>query len=264
MSAEVVETAPPVESNTSSESVQESIPDNITLDDLLAIGEEEVPEFKGDVNHTGMKPLSHWMKHVPEDVRKHLANIRRDYTIKTQQLSQMKRDLESTKEESMIQRDRLVNGPLAQKLKEVDEKAEYDLFDPEGMKKEIERQAALMLKSMLQPAQEQIELQQRKIELERFKASNPELTDPAYRSQIVELLKSRPELKLEDAFYITKAKIESQRLSEEKTKLSQQKAAAKEIALKSSSGSRTAPTGNPQFKSAIEAYKYHKALQSKK
>ena len=70
-----------VEDNTSVETVEDL--GNLTLDDLLAMSEDDVEEFKQE-NHTGMKPLHHWMQHMPEDVRKHLANIRGDYTRKTQ------------------------------------------------------------------------------------------------------------------------------------------------------------------------------------
>jgi hypothetical protein len=257
--------------NTSAEVVDSGTPSdvgsddsNVTLDDLLAMTKEDVPEFDDSVNHKGMKPLNHWMKHIPEDVRKHLANIRADYTRKTQELSKMKSSLEEKEAEIFRKNNHIINGPLAEKLKGINLEEQYDLFDPEGMKAEIQRQAGLMLKEMLKPAQEQLEVQQRKLELEAFKAKNPELTQPEYKLPIIELLKSRPELKMEDAFYIVKAKVDSEKLSAEKEKLKSAKASAKEIALKSTSGSRTSPTGHPQFSSAIEAYKYHKAREAKK
>ena len=66
---------------------------NVTLEDLMNLSEEDYEEFKSDANHKGMKPLNEWLKHVPADVRKHVANIRSDYTRKTTELSQMKKDL---------------------------------------------------------------------------------------------------------------------------------------------------------------------------
>ena len=127
------------------------------------------------------------------------------------------------------------------------------------MKAEIQRQAQLMLKEMLQPAQEEIQLQQRKMQLEDFKRDNPELADPEYRKPVLELLASRPELKLEDAFYIVKAKLGSQALDVERSKIAEAKAARKDTALKSSVGSRTAVAAAPKFKNAMEAYNWHKA-----
>ncbi len=55
-----------VQDNTSVEDT--GLPEDITLDDLLSIDDEQYPEFKSEDSHKGMKPLSHWMQHVPEDV----------------------------------------------------------------------------------------------------------------------------------------------------------------------------------------------------
>jgi hypothetical protein len=116
-----------------------------------------------------------------------------------------------------------------------------------------------MLKEMLQPAQEELQLQQRKLQLEDFKRDNPELTDPEYRKPVLELLAQRPELKLEDAFYIVKAKVGSQKINDERSKFAEQKSARRDTALKSSVGSRTAVAATPKFKNAVEAYNWHKS-----
>ena len=168
----------------------------ISIDDLLKMGEADYPELKDDANYKGMKPLAEWMKHVPEDVRKHIAHIRSDYTRKTQALAQQRAELE---------------------------------------------------------------VAQRKMELDNFKSKHPEMVEPAYKENIVKLLQERPELKLEDAFYITKAKLGSEAVEAEKAKMRTIKDARKEVALKSSGGSRAPVAGTPQFKTAIEAYNYWKS-----
>jgi hypothetical protein len=252
------------------ETVEETAPqpeetfEDYTLDDLMKLTEENDPLFSNDAQHKGMKPLNHWIQHTPEDVRKHLANIRADYTRKTQELARMRREVEDAQKKMKLQSDTIVNGALASSLKNVDTTTEYDLFDPEGMKNEIQRQAQLLLKEMLQPAQEQIEIQQRKLQLEQFKVDNPEITDPEYRKPMIELLKSRPELKMEDAFFIVKAKVGSSKLQQERDQIAARKQRQREVVRKSSSGSRSTPSGTPQFKNALEAYKWHKAQQAKK
>lgn len=238
--------------------------DNLTLDDLMEYGEEHDPLFSDDARHKGMKPLNEWIHNVPEDVRKHLANIRADYTRKTQELAKMRKEVEDVQSKARLQNENIINGPLAKQLSELNIDEEYDLFDQEGIKKEIQRQAALMLKQMLQPAQEEIELQQRRLQLDSFKAQHPELTSPEYRGPIIEMLQARPELTLEDAFYIIKAKVDSQKVVAERAELAERKARQREVITKSSSGSRTAPSGTPQFKSAIEAFNWHKAQSAKK
>jgi len=238
--------------------------ENYTLDDLMSMNEEQNSLFTDDAKYKGMKPLSSWINNVPEDVRKHLANIRADYTRKTQELAAMRREVEAAQNQMRLQNENFVNGALAQKVANVDTTAEYDLFDPEGMKAEIQRQASLMLAEMLKPAQEEIQIQQRKVQLEQFKLANPEMTDPEYRKPMIELLKSRPELSMEDAFYIIKAKVGSSKLQQERDEIAARKQRQRETVMKSSSGSRSAPSGVPKFNNAIEAYRYHKAQQAKK
>ena len=46
---------------------------------------------------------------------------------------------------------------------------EYDLYTPEGMQSEIKRQAAQMLQEMMKPAQEEMQVKQRRMQLETFK-----------------------------------------------------------------------------------------------
>lgn len=231
---------------------------NLTIDDLMSLSEDDFEEFKQEANHKGMKPLNEWMKHIPADARKHIANIRADYTRKTTEIAAMRKELEMQKQAILSQQENLYKGPLAKKLAEVDVEQEYDLFDPKGMKAEIQRQAALMLKQMIEPAQQELELNQRRIELDRFKMENPELTDPEYRTPIAELLQTRPELKLEDAFYIVKAKIGTQKVNAEKARLEADKAARRTVATKSSKGTAESVSGTPKFKSAWDAYQWHR------
>ena len=238
--------------------------DNLTIDDLMNMSAEDDPVFAEDTVHKGMKPLSHWMQHMPEDVRKHVANLRSDYTRKTQEVARMRKDLEAQLERSRAQSESILNGAVAKQLQDINVDEEFDLFDSAGMKKEIQRQAQLMLKEMFKPAQGEMKVQQRKLELDKFKMENPELTDPKYRDEIVGLLKARPELKLEDAYYIAKSKIGSQEVDSARSEIQERRNRRREVARKSAGGTRSAPSGTPKFKSAIEAFKFHKAQQTKK
>lgn len=233
---------------------------DLTIDEIIKLSSQDFEEFTDDANHKGMKPLAHWMQHVPPDVRKHIANLRADYSRKTQTLSNERKEIERLRQELTNTKSGVLDGPLTKIVASVDMEAEHDLFDPEGMKAEIQRQAALMLQSMLKPAQEQVQAEQRKMALERFKAENPELTQPEYRAPILQMLQERPELKLEDAFYIVKAKIDSTKLSEERARLSQKKTERASTLQKIGGGSTVSPKGTPKFKGAWEAYQYHKQM----
>ena len=244
------------------ETIEETI-ENFTLDDLMSYSAEQDPLFADDAQHKGMKPLNEWIHNVPEDVRKHLANIRGDYTRKTQELAAMRKEVAAAQRHMEAQNEGIVNGAMAKQLQDVDENAEYDLFDADGMKAEIQRQAKLMLRDMMAPAQEELEVKQRRMALQEFKANNPEITDPAYRAPMIELLKNRPELKMEDAFFIVKAKVGSTRLQQERDEIAARKAERRSVVRKSSTGSRSNPSGTPQFKNALEAFKWHKSQQTK-
>lgn len=245
-----------VETNVETETPSDDL--DLTIDEIIKLNEQDFKEFSDDAQHKGMKPLAHWMQHVPEDVRKHIANLRADYSRKTQSLAAEKKEIERLREELVRTKAGVLDGPIAKMAQSVDTETEYDVFDPDGMKNEIKRQASLMLQEMLKPAQEQVQAEQRKLALERFKAENPELTQPEYKGPILQMLQERPELKLEDAFFIVKAKIDSARLAEERKKIAEQKSSRAATLQKSGGGSAVTPKGTPQFKSAWEAYQYHK------
>ena len=259
-----VEEVEAAEANTD-DSVDVGEEELMTIEELLGLNEEDYDEFTEDANHKGMKPLHEWMQHIPEDVRKHVANIRSSYTRKTQELSEMRKALEFEKSELMRQQDHAVNNPFLKRAEEelaIDE--EYDLYTPEGMQKEIKRQAAQMLQEMMKPAQEEMQIKQRRMQLEQFKTENPDLMDDQYRLPVAQMLQERPELKLEDAFYIVKSKVDAQKLKVEREQVAKQKSTRRETLRKTSGGKSVTPTGTPKYRDAWEAYQYHKALQSKK
>lgn len=240
-----------------------------SLDDLLALSAEEYQEFNDDAQHKGMQPLSHWMKHVPGDVRKHLANIRADYTKKTQSLAeernQLRAELDRERQALATERASLYNGDMAKSVRALSaDETEYDIFDTDGMRAEIKRQAATMLNQMLQPAQEQLQVEQRKVELTRFATEHPDLKSDEYRMPIAQLLQERPELKLEDAYYIVKAKVDASVASTDRAALEEQRLRQKAAFSKTSSGSAQSPSGTPKFNNAWEAFNFHKSNQSKK
>ena len=142
----------------------------MTIEELLGLNEEDYEEFTEDANHKGMKPLHEWMQHIPEDVRKHVANIRSSYTQKTQELAEMRRALEAERAELHRQQEHAVNNPFLKRAEEeLAKEEEYDIYTTEGMQAEIKRQAAKMLQEMMKPAQEEMMMKQRRMQLEQFK-----------------------------------------------------------------------------------------------
>jgi hypothetical protein len=239
----------------------------LTIDELLDLGEDDYAEFTDDANHKGMKPLHEWMQHIPEDARKHVANIRSSYTRKTQELAQMRKQLETERAELQRQQDLSLNNPFLKQAEQElakHQEEEYDLYTPEGMQAEIKRQAAQMLQEMMKPAQEEMQIKQRRMQLEQFKGDNPELMDDQYRMPIAEMLRARPELRLEDAFYIVKAKVDAEKVAAERKELEKQRTSRRQTLRKTSTGKSVSPSGTPKFRDAWSAYQYHKSQQAKK
>ena len=237
----------------------------MTIEELLGLNEEDYEEFTEDANHKGMKPLHEWMQHIPEDVRKHVANIRSSYTQKTQELAEMRRALEAERAELHRQQEHAVNNPFLKRAEEeLAKEEEYDIYTTEGMQAEIKRQAAKMLQEMMKPAQEEMQMKQRRMQLEQFKTDNPELMNDDYRLPVAQMLQERPELRLEDAFYIVKAKVDAQKLKEERAQIAKQKSTRRETLRKTSGGKSVSPSGTPKFRDAWEAFQYHKSQKAKK
>lgn len=237
----------------------------MTIEELLGLTEEDYEEFTEDANHKGMKPLHEWMQHIPEDVRKHVANIRSSYTQKTQELAEMRRALEAEKAELHRQQEHAVNNPFLKRAEEeLAKEEEYDIYTTEGMQAEIKRQAAKMLQEMMKPAQEEMMMKQRRMQLEQFKVDNPQLMEDDYRLPVAQMLQDRPELRLEDAYYIVKAKVDAEKLKVERAQVAKQKSTRRETLRKTSGGKSVTPSGTPKFRDAWEAYNYHKSLKAKK
>ena len=240
---------------------------DITIEDLLGITEEDYEEFAEEANHKGMKPLHEWMKHVPEDVRKHIANIRSSYTRKTQEIAQQRRELEEAKAQVLNQRQSVLDNSTVKHFEQHITEEEYDPYTAEGMQAEIKRQAALMLKQMMEPAQQkmqqEIEMERRTMALQQFKQQHPDLVSPEMKMPIAQLLAERPELKLEDAYYIVKSKMDNARASEnaelERTRKSNRKSTLKSTSV----GRSVSPSGTPKFRDAWSAYQWHKSQENK-
>ena len=264
---EAVETEEVVDTPDGDDSVDGGEEDTelMTIEELLGLNEEDYEEFTEDANHKGMKPLHEWMQHIPEDVRKHVANIRSSYTQKTQELAEMRRALENEKAELHRQQEHAVNNPFLKRAEEeLAKEEEYDIYTTEGMQAEIKRQAAKMLQEMMKPAQEEMQMKQRRMQLEQFKTDNPQLMDDDYRLPVAQMLQERPELRLEDAYYIVKAKVDAEKLKVERAEVAKQKSTRRQTLRKTSGGKSVTPSGTPKFRDAWEAYNYHKSLKAKK
>ena len=109
-----------------------------------------------------------------------------------------------------------------------------------------------MMQKMLTPLQQDLDAQRRQASLAAFKTQHPDLTSEDIRLPVARLLMDRPELKLEDAYFIVRGQVNAQ-----------QNTAARQIQretlLKTSTGNAVRNAVPPKFKSAWDAYNYHKS-----
>lgn len=252
------------EETTEVEEVEAPEEELLTIDDLLGLTEEDFEEFQEDAQHKGMKPLHEWLEHTPQEVRKHIANMRASYTRKTQELAEIRKQLEEQAAALREQQELALNNPILSQTKQYITDEEHDLYSEAGMQAEIKKQAALMLQEMLKPAQEKVQLERREMELQQFKTAHPEITDDEYRYPIYELMKEREELRLEDAYWIVRGRIDSEKAAKIRAEQEAAKKSRRSTLNKTSTGSSTSPKGTPRFRSAVEAYQWHKAQAEKK
>lgn len=236
---------------------------NFNLDDLLSadFSEDEVMSK----THRDLPSYQEVLKHLPENGRKLISNLRAMTTRKTQEVADIRKQLEAERAAVAQEREALYNGEFAKKIQSLAQEPEQknDLYTDEGLQAEIQRQAALMFQQMMQPVQQDMALQQRQMQLDNFKRDNPEITNPEVRIEVAQLLKARPELKLEDAFYITKAKMDQSKLVQLQAEAAQKKSEQRQAWKKTSNGAASKPKGSPKFRSAWEAFQYHKANGAK-
>jgi hypothetical protein len=196
---------------------------------------------------------------LSDDAQKLLANFRSDYTRKTQELARERKALEE-------QRKALLESDFAKNIKEKAEaQIEFDPFDDASVQAKIEQEVARRMQDMLTPMQQQYELQQNQMQLEKFKAENPDLD--TYRTDVAKLLLQNENLSLQQAYFIVKGQKQNEKSRQLEEELNQYKSTAKEYGLLIGGSSR--PSKNPSVpnvvreKGAFAIYQWLAANKSK-
>ena len=197
------------------------------------------------------------MNDLPDDAKRILANLRSDYTKKTQALATQTREVEEQRQTLLTSK--AYNDMLA---KAAEEPAPADPWDAHSFEKRIEQEVAKRLTEVLKPMQTELETNARKAKLQEFKAANPDLE--TYKREIVEVLKNNASLTLEQAYYIIKGKNQTETLRKNEQELSVYKNAAKEYGMKVSIGSNHGGDMKPPPSVKRDAYSIYKWLEANK
>ena len=134
-------------------------PENISLDDMQDV---DLPEGKGiDFRQVIDK--------LPDDAKTLIGNLRADYTRKTQELANQRKQLESEMKA-------LTESEFFSKVKERAEApdVELDPYNTDSFNQRIEQEVARRLQEMYEPVRQQQELQMRQLKLQEFKTATPD------------------------------------------------------------------------------------------
>jgi Skp family chaperone for outer membrane proteins len=141
------------------------------------------------------------LQELPEDAQKLLANMRSSFTKKTQELAEQRKALQS-------QMEALSKSGFTEKLNEVaDRQTELDPYDPKSFENKIQEEVARRMREMVQPLEEQYQLDQMRMKYERFKSENPDLLQPEIKTGVKKLLDENPALDLPTAYKLVKADV---------------------------------------------------------
>lgn len=239
--------------------------EDLGLDDLLGEAFNDHEEL-GQA-HKGLPHASEIIKHLPENARKLLGNMRAGTTRKMQEVATLKAELEAERAALRAEREALFNGDMSKNLTEILSKPETELADAwteEGIQQRIERATAEKLQAMLKPQQEQLARQQKEAAMNSFLEANPLAKTPEYRTEIYKLLVADQNLSLENAYHIVHGKKMTADAVEKRAQELAEKKARKDSFKRTGSGSSNRGNSTPKFNSAWEAYQWEKSRQGNK
>ena len=219
-------------------------PETATIEQLMEV------EGLDEGGHKGLD-FNRVVKELPDDAQKLMANLRADYTRKTQALAEERKQLEAM-------RNSLSNSEFNQKIDEVAnaETVQLDPYDDNSFNARIEQEVARRLQEMMKPIRMEQEMSNKRQALENFKRDNPDLMD--YRSEVAELLQGNDALSLQDAYYIVKGRKTQSRLQELENENKLRTEKMREAGLKISTGTRGGDRP-PKGLRGYEVYKWYKS-----
>ena len=223
--------APPAEAPEVSPEVQ------AMADAMAADGAEVEIETQAEGEAPKKRGLS-WeqaVKSVPPDIAKLMRGMQADYTRKTQEVAEQRKDF-------IREREALMKGKAA--IEAPAELPEYDPFNEDSINARIQAGIAKGLKAMLEPMQAEYEQMQAQDSYKSFLQEHPEFeTDTGLRSEVQSLLEGNDSLDLETAYWAARGKKAKLEASQAKETRSARRKARQEAALTATATPRRGGTG---------------------
>lgn len=189
---------------------------------------------------------------LPEDAKKLVANLRADYTKKTQTLAEQRKQLEAD-------RKALLESGYYEKVSKQAESftGELDPFNPHSIEAKIQAEVAKRMKELIEPMRQEAELNKRQIALDNFKKENPDLAE--YKTDIAKLLLADKNLTLEKAYWIVKGQKTTEYSRKTEAELAEYKKVARDYGLKVGGANRGKASEIPDHvrqKGAVAIYEW--------
>ena len=222
--------------------------------------EDEI--LNSEENYTGID-YNQVLSELPEDARKLVANLRRSFTKKSQEVSSQRKNLDTQLKAIEAERAAIIESDFYADLKETADPAEetpFDPYDPKSMEKRIEQEVAMRLQQMLQPMREQHIVQQRKANLAMFKQEHPDLEDHKY--DVADVLKANDHMTLEQAYWQVKGRKMHASNQQTEKELKAYRQAAKDAGLKVGGANRGKTKTIPKYvadQGAVAIYQWLEA-----
>ena len=213
----------------------------------LAAAEIDDDIVNGDENYKGID-YNKVINDLPEDARKIVANLRRSFTTKSQEVAEQRKKLEAVAADLASQREALIQSDFFEDIKEKsvpEDGATFDPYDPTSVEKRIEKEVALRLRQMLEPMHAEHRIQQQKNQVAAFKQQHPDLED--IKMDVAAALREHEHLTLEQAYWQVKGQKLASEEKETKAELKRYRQAAKDAGLKVGGASRGKSRSIPKY-----------------
>jgi len=202
----------------------------------------EAPEAQGDAPRKRSLSWNDAIKQVPPDIANLMKNMQGDYTRKTQELAEQRKEF-------LRDREALMKGAKTLEDREI---PEYDPFNEDTVKARIEAEVTRRLREVLEPMQQEYEVMQAEDSYKSFLSEHPEFeTDVSLRSEVQHLLENNSSLDLETAYWAARGKQAKFQRAEDQQRQKASRAALKEAALKGTGNSRKVTPGGVPDRGSI-------------
>lgn len=164
------------------------------------------------------------IKSVPPDVAKLMRSMQSDYTKKTQEAAQLRK-------EALREREAMMRGTRNLVVEEKPLPA-FDPFDESSINARVEAEVKRRLQEVLAPMQQEYEVMAAEESYKDFLTANPDFeSNTALRNEVQKALEANPALDLETAYWAVKGRFAHQDRAKADTKAKAEREAARKAAM---------------------------------